>query len=373
MIDAATLARLVAPGGHTLSLYMPITGGDRDIRAPEARLRGLVEEAEALLAPGNGAADGAAGERQSLLRSLHRFAAGVDFAHHRAPGLAVFVRAGGDLQASEPLVVELPHAPPALVVAGPDFHIKPLLPLLAANRRFNILALSKGNVKLLSATPFACAQIPLDHLTVEAQAELDSRTESDPSVTPDALAEERKALLLAETRRTVAAVKAALGDDDAPLVLVGDPNVAGHFAGHAHLRQLHPVQLHLNPFALSDTELRDKALEALAPEFAGELDAVLDQVNARLGTAAPTVAIRLEEILQAAQDGRVDAVVVAEDEALWGRFDAGKVMVHGRPGPDEEDLLNQAALLALRHGGRAFAIPRERMPRHVPAAANLRF
>ena len=86
------------------------------------------------------------------------------------------------------------------------------------------------------------------------------------------------------------------------------------------------------------------------------------------------MAIRLEEILTAAAEGRVDSVVVAEDEALWGRFEPGHVLTaHGRPGPGDEDLLNQVALLALRNGGRAFALPRERLPRQVPAAATLRF
>ena len=86
------------------------------------------------------------------------------------------------------------------------------------------------------------------------------------------------------------------------------------------------------------------------------------------------MAIRLEEILAASLEGRVDRVVVAEDEALWGRFELGQSLaVHGKPGPDDEDLLNQAAVLTLRNGGRAFAAPRERMPRQAPAVATLRF
>lgn len=112
----------------------------------------------------------------------------------------------------------------------------------------------------------------------------------------------------------------------------------------------------------------------MQPGLRAELDGVLEQINARLGTAEPTVAIRLEEILGAATEGRVDTVVVAEDETLWGRFEPGQALVaHGKPGPDDEDLLNQAALLTLRNGGRAFALPRERLPRQVPAAATLRF
>ena len=139
------------------------------------------------------------------------------------------------------------------------------------------------------------------------------------------------------------------------------------------LRQMLPDALQLNPFAISRAELHARAVERMRPQLQAEVETVLNQVEARLGTAEKTVAIRLEEIIAAGHEGRVDAVVVAEDEVLWGRFDAGVVHTHGRPGPGEEDLLNQAAIAALRTGGRAFALPRERLPRQVPAAALLRF
>jgi len=111
----------------------------------------------------------------------------------------------------------------------------------------------------------------------------------------------------------------------------------------------------------------------MRPELEDELATVLNQVNARLGTADKTVAIRLEEILQAGPEGRVDAIVVATDETLWGRFGDGALTAHGSPGPEDEDLVNLAAVQALRTGARAFAVPRERLPRQVPAAATLRF
>ena len=101
---------------------------------------------------------------------------------------------------------------------------------------------------------------------------------------------------------------------------------------------------------------------------------MLDQARARLGSADPTVAIRLEEILQAAHDGRVDSVVVASDQCIWGRFRPGAVPdVRGRPDAIDDDLLNIAAALTLRHGGRAYALPTDSIPRRSPAIATFRF
>ena len=375
MIGADVFAALLAPAACAVSVYLSVEPGEHDRRAPDARLRSLIQLADERL-------DQRGMDlrtRHDVLEPLRQFAADADFARHRDPCLALFRRwedapgsdaPSGDAPAAGMTTVALRWTRPDEVVVGPDFHIKPLLPMLALDRRFNILALSKSNVRLLSATPFGWTAVPLEALPIEAQAELDSRPAADAASTDEA----RMALIAADPRRIAIAVKAALGDDPAPIVLVADPHVAGHFAKHAQLRELHPAVLHLNPFALSEAELHGKVVELMQPDLQSELDGVLDQINARLGTAEPTVAIRLEEILAAAQDGRVDSVVVAEDEALWGRFQPGHSLVaHGRPGPDDEDLLNQAAVLVLRNGGRAFAVPREKLPRQAPAAATLRF
>lgn len=370
MIGADVFATLLAPAACTVSVYLAIEPGEHDRRAPDARLRGLIQRADEQL------------ERRGMdprlrgavLEPLRRFAADADFARHRNLCVALFARwgdaPGDEAPAAGMTTIPLPWTRPDEVVVGPDFHLKPLLPMLALDRRFGILALSKSNVRLLSATPFNWTAVPLEALPIEAQAELDSRPAADAETTDEA----RMALIVADPRRIAIAVKAALGDDPAPVVLVADPHVAGHFAKHAQLPGLHPAVLHLNPFALTEAELHGKVVELMQPDLQSELDGVLEQVEARLSTAEATVAIRLEEILAAASEGRVDSVVVAEDEALWGRFEPGQSLaVHGRSGPDDEDLLNQAAVLTLRNGGRAFAVPRGRLPRQAPAVATLRF
>ena len=297
----------------------------------------------------------------------------TDFARHRDPGLAIFVAPPSD-KGDNRWVISTPHAPTELLVVGHDFHIKPLLPLIAANQRFNILALSKGNVRLLTATPFTCQEVPLEELPLDAQAELNSRPAAEFALGGEAAEETRKEILVASPRNIATAVKGALKDDVAPVILVADPGVAGSFLQQVDIKQIYAQPLHINPFALTDQELHAKALEVIRPVLDTDLEAVLEQITARLGTGEPTVAIRLEEILAAGREGRIDTVVVAEDEPLWGGLTPdGTLIAHGRPRPLDEDLLNLATLFAMRNGGRAFAVPRARIPRQVPAAATLRF
>lgn len=156
----------------------------------------------------------------------------------------------------------------------------------------------------------------------------------------------------------------AIGGDPVPLVLAAEPEATGHFRKLTKLPQLYAEALQpkllLNPYALSESDLLQNVVAPLQPAFDRELAGVLDQMNARLGTAEPTVAIRLEEILPAPYDGRVDAIVVESRHALGT--------------PDEhEDRLNEPAAVSLLNGGRAFAVPRDRMPRRAPAAAIFRY
>lgn len=356
-LDPGRLAAWLEAPAPVVSLYAPLEPEQRDLRAPEARLRELADQAEQLL----GALDATA--RDALVARL-RDTLDRDLAEHRDAGLAVL------LAADRTELIPLPEPPPELVVVGPHAHLKPLLPLLARNRRFHILALSADRARLLTATPWAWQERALTELPPEAQAELDSRPASD----TDSLERARMALLTQDPHRVAHAVRAALAGDDAAVVLAAEPRIAGHFTKLADLPGLLPQIVQVNPFALDDAALHARAMQVIGPLIDAELEAVLEQLEARLGAGDARLALRLEEILAAANEGRVDTVVVAEDTPVWGSCRPGQtITAHGHPVPGDEDLVNLAAIATLRTGGRAFAVPRERLPLHAPAAALLRF
>ncbi|PPQ36673.1 baeRF3 domain-containing protein [Rhodopila globiformis] len=362
MLNDETIRRLLDGGDPAISIYMPLDPDQRDLRAVDARLRELIGQADAMMQR-----DGLDPRRRDqLLAPVQAAVGGMDFTAHRDPTLALFT--SDKVTIAETLPTDVAES----VSVAADFHLKPLLPFLAGNRRFFILALSKEKIRLIAATPFSLQDVPLDDLPADAQALLDSEAERG---APAAAVEQQRRALLAESAiRIAGAVKAALGNDPAPVVVVADPHVAGHFLRAANLPQLLPDFVACNPFSLPDQDLLARALTVMRPILSAELATILDRLNARLGTAEPTVAIRLEEILVAAQDGRVDVLVVAEDETIWGRFSPGATLAgHGSRGPLDEDLLNQATVLAMRNGARVFAVPRARLPRQVPAAALLRY
>ncbi|MBV8524156.1 MAG: hypothetical protein JOY71_18870 [Acetobacteraceae bacterium] len=361
LLDAGNLRPLLEPNDLTISLYLPMGPEERNGAAPEARLRNLIGAADTRLAQWG--VDKR--RRETLLAPAHYVADTTDFKSHRTPGLVLFLTGSGMQAFTSPVRV------PELAAVGERLHLKPLLGFLAHNQRFYILALSGGEVRLFAATAFECTEIRLDYLPPEVQAELDSRLAADTA--GPAADKARQALLLQDPHRIAEAVHAARGSDPAPVILAAEPRIIGHFPKQ-RVTHLHPEALQLNPFAIPAAELHRRALTLIRPAFEAPLAEVLDQAHARLGTAEPTVGVRLEEILEATFNGRVDAIIVAEDESLWGRFQPGEAL-HARKSPEglDEELLNLAAVQTLRTGGRAFALPHVQIPRQSVAVALFRY
>jgi Bacterial archaeo-eukaryotic release factor family 3 len=370
VLDQPTLDALLSEADLAVSIFLQIAPRGDDPHAPAVALNDLIRRAEAALDEGGQDPE----RRDAVIARAREAARGEDFARHREPGLALF------LAPDQTRIVHLPEAPAEEgVTVGRFFYLKPLLPMLARDRRFNVLAVSTGKVRLFAATPYAWEELPLDALppAVEADA-IALEYAMEQGATPmTASPEGIRHNLVAERLGTVAyAVRKQLGDDPAPLILAAEPKVTGQFRKLAHnLRQLQEDGLQLNPFAFPESELHARAAALMRPVLDAELDAVLDRIEARLGSGESTVSARPDEVLAAAHQGRIEAVVVAGDEALWDRFDpaGGNVAVHSTQGRGDEDLLNEAAVVAMRHGGRAFAVPRERIPRRSLAAALLRY
>ena len=362
LADAEAFRPLLDEQWPAVSIYCPVDPAQRDIRAPQARLRRLLDEADRMLR----ALDVAEATRDAVLAQGRSVYEATDFAAHRDPCLVLLI------SPERAEVFPVPLATEEAVQVARHFHLKPLLPLLTRYQRFHVLALSAGNAKLFTATPFSWEERPLDYLPMDAEAELDSLPAG--AFAPgggQSLDDARKALLLEDMGRVAGAVRAALGTDPAPLVLAAEPNTAGHFPPMAHLSQMLEEKLLTNPFALPPSELHQRVLAVVEPLLGQEVEAVIEHANARLGTAEPTVSLRVEEILMAASEGRVEAVVVAADQTLWGRYEPGRtVEAHGHEMPGDEDLLNQAVVTTLRNGGRAFSVAAGRLPRNAAAVAN---
>ena len=386
--DLTTLIEAAPKPG--VSIFMPTHVKGVETRQDPIRLKNLLGEAAEQLQQA-GMDHNAA---EAVLAPAAALVGDYDFWQHQSRGLALFVDQDGMRSFKVP--VELAEH----VVVGEGFHVKPLLPLMAADGSFHVLTLTMDQVRLFTASRFTLAEeegvdLPrsLADVTSESsdyedplQASPANRPNRSPGsgapaglaksqVFGDAPEEWRKTQLLVFLRRIGAAIKAHLDSHPRPVVVVGDAEMAGNFQKLAGLDRLLAGVVEANPEAMEPEALHDAAYAVMRPQLDEERARTLDRLGALLGSGDPRGMTIPADVVSAAHQGRVETVLLAEGVELRGRYDAvaDKVVVGGGAGKMARDLLDLAAVETLRHGGAAYVLPRGEMPRGAEVAAILRY
>ena len=369
---------------NSVSLYMPTHPAGADTRQDPIRLKNLLRAAVDELT-GTGLTEGHARERLTPAAALLEDG---DFWRHQANGLAVFVDDGRRWVYRVPLEVE------ERVFVGDRFYLKPLLPLLGNSDAFFLLALSQNDVRLLQATRHDVHRVPLDNAP-RCLAELSSfydferhiqfhtgsaahrvgarraATFHGQGVGTDETAD--KTRIREFCRLVEVAVRKGLADRSVPLVLAAADPLVGLYREVNTYPHLHSSVLHGNYERASDADIHREAVRALSSVFDQPRLAAAAEYRRLAG--GKLASCDLQEVLRAAFVDRVDTLFVSMEDYRWGRFDPehGMADIHGDRQPADEDLLDLAAVRALRGKGGVFAVARGEMPAESPIAATFRF
>jgi hypothetical protein len=360
-----------------VSIYLPTHVAGREIRQDPIRLRNLIAQADERLAR-----NWRSTERAALLAPVRALDADDFFWRQQQEGLAVFLAPGFSR------IHKLPAAVPELVVVSDHFHILPLLPMLDGGQ-FWLLSLSAARTRLYQGTRHTFLEVtgldlPQGVGEVRGETEYQETHHAAPQrrrsggfdkaqpfgEDPEAV---RKTELIRLLQRTAAAVEPCIRRSPAPVVLAAHPEIRGHFREIAGWKEIVPDGVSENPDALAEAELHRRAWACVEPILAAARAAPLERFNSLLGTGKAATAI--EDIIGAARDGRVDTLFVGHDARIWGRIgeSGGPIAVHETAAEDDVDLLDHAALLTLRHGGRIMPVERAALPAPGLAAALLRY
>lgn len=315
-------------------------------------------------------------EAKALLRPGTDALADAPFWKHLQRGLAFFM--APDFFRALILPIECREH----VHIGTQFYIKPLVSLLNTENRFFLLALSRGQAKLYEADRWGMEEIAIP----EAPPDLETFLQYDETqehvqrhTTPIGktdgsasmfhgqgnVADER-----AHKRRVdeyVKAVKNAvekhIGADGRPLVLVAPEYVQAVYRDTSRYHHLLDESIQRTPDPLSESELYEAVQGVVRPHF--------EQIaRDRLGNYQDLLATehasdRIEQIISAAQQGRVQTLLVdptvSDTKSSRVSFESG------------EEPLNLAVRHTLTHGGDVYAVDRQAMPSRSPAGAIFRY
>jgi hypothetical protein len=365
--------------GPCLSFYLPVPGTGAQAQQGPIRLKNLLGRAgEDLRAQG---LDKMAVE--ALLDPLEDLLADLSFWNTREETIALF-RAPGFTRA-----FYLPRAMTERYVVGNHFFLKPLLPLVAPDETFYVLALSQNETRLLEATCRTVRRLAPDDLPRNLVGALGEQTTAKdlqyhtasragaafPAVYHGGGGDEgeTKAELRRYLRQIEGALRKLLAGRTAPLVLAGAeplPSLYREINAYPHLAG---AVIPGNPEHMTDVELRDRAWRILVPTFQEARHQAAERFGELAGTGRASNDVR--EILSAAHDGRVESLFLDCAADLWGRLDdrLGKIQVHAAPEEGDEDLLDTAALFSLRYGGTVYGVDHGEVPGGGDLAAVFRY
>lgn len=376
--------------GWCVSLFMPVERGGRETRQNPIRLKNLLQTAEEQLN------ERGADERTiaALLAPIHELHDDAGFWRTRNDGLAVF-RSADWFQ-----YYWLPYAPEELVVSAPQFHVKPLLPLITAGERFYVLALSQQQVRLLHATRYSVNEIDLADIDMphnidellqydDPERQLQWHTGTGARSSPQTAGGQRGAMfhgqgltsgeydkvnLLRYFQQIDNGLHEILRNEDAPLVLAGVDYLLPLYHEANHYQHLVEQGITGNPDTLRNEELHEQALPIIDPIFAGERQAGAERYAELANTDQASADLRA--VVPAAAIGRVDRLFVAAGQHVWGRYDPSTNAMKELPenAPESVDLLDLAALYTWLNSGTVFLVPPEEMPaKGATAAAVFRY
>ncbi|HEY9662901.1 MAG TPA: hypothetical protein V6C65_31035 [Allocoleopsis sp.] len=382
--ELKTLVNQLAP--PCVSLYMPTYQAGAEIQQNPIRFKNLIKQAEYLLQESNAL-------RHTDILNLLQPALDLDteaFWEHQNQGLAIF------LAKDFFRYYCLPIAFTELVTVSDRFHLKPLIPLLASDGHFYVLALSQKQVRLFEGTRYDIQEMELE----DVPTNLDAALQYDETVkegqfristskggtnnpfqhagsfhgqgSPDR--DDPKADILQFFHLLDQGLQKYLHGQQAPLLLAGVEYLLPLYQeanAYPHLVDtILPIE---NVGVLKPEDLHEQAWSVVQPYYDQIQQTAIDHYYELSGTGKTST--DLKEAVAGAYYGRVDQLFVAVGIQQWGRFnaDANEVTIHAEAEPGDEDLLNAAAVQTVLNGGTVFAVEPNHVPDDAPVAVVFRY
>jgi hypothetical protein len=267
------------------------------------------------------------------------------------------------------------------------FFVTPLLPMLARDGSFYMLALSQKNVRLLDCTRETQAEVDLKDIPEnfeEFQQEFTYERHSGGrtmgaggSMSFHGLGDDQKEEQLKKISEYISQVETGVtnymkrqGD---PLVLAGVTDIVSAYKEYNKYNNLLEEFVRGNSDEKSDKELREEGWEIVKPHFLSVIDEELDRYADLSSTEK--ISSDLEDVVKAARYGRIDTLFVPIGQYRWGKFDEQEdaVFTDDQQQDGFHDLYNYAALHTLSKDGKVYALNGEKMPKYSSIAAIYRY
>jgi hypothetical protein len=361
-----------------ISLYMPTNRAFPDNAQDSLRFKNLVGKAE-----DDGIASAGKRRIEPLIERLRMVQDDASFWNHSLDGLAIFISPDYfriiRLQNS---VIEQAHV-------SDVFFVKPLIGIYQTAERFQVLALTRSEVKLYEGNRYRCDEVALAEGVPRTMTDALGAETTPPHMTVASYGGEghgasmrhghssRKDEEAIDDERFFRAVDHAVAEHHSkpsglPLILAALPQHQSLFRSVSHNAFLMEEGIDSDPRTLDADALRDMAWKAVEPHWLRNVDRIVaryeEAASKSLGSDNPF------EITEAALAGNVSVLLLDRERIYPGGIDAATGDISfGKAKPGREhDVFEDLAVTVLTRGGEALVLPAEKMPTASGVAAIFR-
>jgi hypothetical protein len=361
--------------GPCVSVFLPTHRAGREVQQGPIRLKNLLRQATEVLK-----SDGVrAPEIDRLLAPLRRLLDDRLFWQYQSDGLALFSRPGWWRSFRVPL-----DLPELAMVRDDRFHVTPLLPLLAGDGHFFVLALSQNQIRLLEGTRDRVEEVELPGVPLgvrdalqgeEVQKQLQLYVADRGGVGAGGIyhdghpGEGQAERILRYFRKVDRGLREVLAGERAPMVLAAVEHLSPIYRKANTYPQLVDEVLPGSPEGRSPHELHARAWPIVEPLFLRAQREAVARYDRLAGTGLTSQ--DAQDIGRAAEDGRIETLFVSHHPAGPSGA-AGDAPVSDGDG-GLRDVLELATVTALSKGGTVYVFPAGEVPGGGNAAAVFRY
>jgi len=362
--------------GPCISIYIPTHRGGQEVNAGADRIvyKNALAEVEGKLEESGMKPR----EINELLAQAQALYEDTGFWRQQSDMLAVFVAPGYFQHFA------LPLQGTKTITVNDKMYLAPLLPLMVDERYYYILSIAKGSVSLYEATPYTITDIQIEDLVPMNQEDALKFDDPEKSLqhhsgtrSGQAVYHGHGSLKDADTTNLQRYLQMVdngiyhlLSQENVPLVLAGDKNVTGEYKKLSQYKLIMDETITGNTEYIPLAELHEMSRAIVKAHFNQEVT----KAKERFGdmSNSTTASTDLKDVVLASYMQKVDTLMIRKQTEVWGEVDIDNQKVELNNDSTGIELLNQAAIQTILHGGKVFMLDGE-MPTKNEVAAIYRY
>ncbi|MCH4823226.1 hypothetical protein ML462_08565 [Gramella lutea] len=294
-----------------------------------------------------------------------------DFWRHQSDGLAIFVSPDFFSYYTVPVNFEAYH------YISEEFYVKPLIPALTGDAKFNVLSIQLEDVKLYEVTRYSIAPVEIDDLTPSRLEErvgydykersLQFRTQGEGGDKTQfhghgGSERDEKTEIKQFFRAVDQGIKKYLQKENLPLLVYCQDYLFPIYKEANTYNHLFETVVPGNPNDTDILGIHKRSLEIFEPVMNENRDKKIKKYEELSSTENTTSA--LSDIIPAIYQGKVDTLFIENRAEVWGKYheDEMKVEFSENHHDGKVSLLNLAAKKTIDMGGKVYLVEHEFMP-----------